>query len=306
MSGTSVSRKLVVATVATALFVVLELVVGWRANALALIGDAFHNVTDSMALLLALLVVFIERKPPTTSKSFGYQRAGILAAFVNAAVLVGLTFFLFAEAWKRFRTPEPVASEPMIVVASIGIVLNVSITFWLRRESRDDLNIRGAVAHLFGDTLSSAGVIVAAILISTTGLTVFDPIVSAIIGVLILWSAWGILRETVNLLLEGTPAGIDPEAVSRELAAERGVFGVHHVHIWAIAPSRPALSCHVMLGDVSLKSTGEILARINEMLAVRYGIAHTTLQFEHAECPEEEPEFCLTEDPGSDAEVETT
>lgn len=299
--GATVSVKLVVSTVATIVFVFLELVVGAWANALALIGDALHNVTDSIALILALGVVFIEKRPPTLSKSFGYQRAGILAAFINAAALVGLTAFLFHEAWARFRNPEPVASTPMIIVAAIGIALNLAISLWLRRESRSDLNIRGAVAHLAGDTLSSAGVIMAAILISTTSMTIFDPIVSALIGLLILWSAWGILSETVNLLLEGTPAGIDPEQVTRDLAGERGVFGVHHLHIWAIAPSRPALSCHVMLGDVSLKSTGDLLHRINTMLSERYEIVHTTIQFEHAVCPDED--LCSPETVGQAAQL---
>lgn len=290
-----VSRKLIVSTIATLLFVAIELGVGLWANALALVGDALHNLTDAVALILALIVVYIERRPPTASKSFGYQRAGILAAFVNAGALVAFTVYLLVEAWTRLRNPEPVESFWMIVVASLGIVLNVGITVWLRKESREDLNIRAAVLHLFGDTLSSAGVIVAAILIRFTGNTIYDPIVTVLIALLILWSAWGILKETVNLLLEGTPAGIDPDAVTRDLASEEGVFGVHHVHIWALAPSRPALSCHLLLGDVPLRSTADILARVNTMLSARYDIVHTTIQFEHTTvCPDDDP-YCLTE-----------
>jgi cobalt-zinc-cadmium efflux system protein len=288
-----VRMKLVTATAATLVFVGIELAAGLYANALALIGDALHNLTDAVALSLALMVVLIERMPPTSSKSFGYQRAGILVAFVNAAALVAFTAYLLFESWKRFRNPEPVATFWMIVVAALGIALNLAITVWLRRESRDDVNIRAAVLHLFGDTLSSAGVIVAAILINMTGSFLWDPAVTLVIAGLILWSAWGILKETVNLLLEGTPHWIDPEQVSRDLAAADGVYGVHHLHIWGIAPSKPALSCHLMLGDVSLKSTGAVLSRVTAMLSEKYGIAHTTIQFEHAGCPVDDP-FCIT------------
>ncbi len=291
------SLKLLVSTVATLLFVALEFAVGIWANALALIGDGFHNLTDAVALVLALFVVWVERRPATPSKSFGYQRAGILAAFVNAGVLVAFTLYLFVEAWHRLRHPEPVQSGSMIVVAAVGILLNVGISVWLRQESRDDLNIRAAVIHLFGDTLSSAGVILAAVLIMTTGRTIWDPALSAVIGILILWSAWGILKETVNLLLEGTPRGIDPETVARDLAAEDGVNGVHHLHIWALAPTRPALSCHLMLDDMPLRTTTRILNRVNGMLAERYSIVHTTIQIEHAEtCPDDDP-TCVTEGP---------
>lgn len=292
--GSSVSSKLVVATVSTLLFVGVELWVGIYANALALIGDALHNLTDAVALALALAVVILEKKPPTAIKSFGYQRAGILVAFINAAALVGFTLFLLLEAWRRFQNPEPVDSIWMIVVAAIGIVLNLAITLWLRRESAEDLNIRAAVLHLFGDTLSSAGVIVAAALIMGTGAFIWDPVVTVVIAALILWSAWDILLETVNLLLEGAPRGIDPDDVSRDLAEEAGVYGVHHLHIWAIAPTKPALSCHLMLGDVSLKSTGEVLSRVSAMLSENYGIVHTTIQFEHAGCPVDDP-HCLVD-----------
>lgn len=290
--GEGVRTKLLVATAATLVFVGIELAVGVFANALALIGDALHNVTDAVALALAFAVVVLERKPATSAKSFGYQRAGILVAFVNAAALVGLTLFLLVEAWERFHNPEPVQSLWMIAVASLGIVLNLGITLWLRRESANDINIRAAVLHLFGDTLSSAGVIAAAILIMWTGQPMWDPIVTVVIAGLILWSAWDILRETVNLLLEGTPHWIDPEEIANALANDEDVYGVHHLHIWAIAPTKPALSCHIMLGDVTLKSTGEVLSRVTAMLSERYGIVHTTIQFEHAGCPVDDP-YCV-------------
>lgn len=283
-------RKLVISSIATIAFVIVELIVGVLANSLALIGDALHNLTDAVALLIALVVVRIEKRPPTIEKSFGYQRAGIVAAFVNAAILVGFTIFLFVEAWHRFRSPETVDSTLMLILATAGIVLNLSITMWLRDEGRHDINIRSAVIHLIGDALASVGIVVAAIVIRLTGETIVDPILTIVIGLLILWSAWGILSETVNLLLEGTPKGIDPNVVQTSLAEFEGVLGVHHLHIWALGPSRPALSCHLLLGDISLREASALLDRASGMLRRDYGIEHTTIQIEYSDCPEDQPD----------------
>jgi cobalt-zinc-cadmium efflux system protein len=290
--GASVSRKLVVASIATAIFVAVEVVVGIRANSLALIGDALHNVTDTLALLLALFAVRLERRPATSAKSYGWHRAGVLAAFINAGALASFTIFLFVEAAQRLRAPAAVNSTAMLITASAALLLNGSITLWLRGHGQHDLNIRGAMLHMLGDAISSAGIIGAALLIRATGAPFWDPAVSIAIGVLILWSSWGILREAINLLLEGTPTGIDPDAVTRALAALDGVDGVHHLHIWALGASRPALSCHLMVGDVPVRSTGNLLARVNELLDHEYGIGHTTIQFEFANCDTDDP-YCV-------------
>ena len=292
LHNTIVSRKLIIATAATLLFVVVQVVVGFAANSLALIGDALHNFTDGLALMLALAAIRLERRRPTDEKSYGYHRAGILAAFVNAAILVALTIYLFIEAASRFRSPEPVDSMAMIIVAALGIALNAAITFALRREGRSDVNVRAAVMHMLGDTFSSAGIIVAAILIRVTGTRQWDAVISIAIGFLILWSSWGILRETVNLLLEGTPRGIDPDAVARSLGGIAGVYGVHHLHIWALGASRPAMSCHIMVGDVPVKTTRKLLDEVNAVLLHDHRIAHTTIQFEFADCAADDP-YCL-------------
>lgn len=292
--GAAIGRKLLIATIATVLFVGVELGVGVYANSLALVSDAAHNFTDAIALVLALVAVRLERRPATHTKSFGYQRAGVLAAFINAGTLVGFTAYIFLEAWQRFMFPEPVDSFWMLVTAAVALALNSAITAALHHEGKSDLSIRAAVIHMLGDALSSAGIIIGAIVIRVTGYDVIDPIVSVVIGALILWSSWGVLREAVNLLLEGTPSGIDPRSVMHDLSSEDGVLGVHHMHIWALAPSRPALSCHIQLGDVSLKSTGPMLARVSAMLADRHGISHVTIQFEHAGCPVDDP-LCIIE-----------
>lgn len=287
-----VSRKLIVAAGATLLFVVIELFLAWRANSLALLGDALHNLTDALALLLALAAVRIERRPATQAKTYGYQRAGILAAFVNSASLLAFTLFIFVEAADRLRLPHAVNSRLMLITAAIAVVLNTTITVTLHREGREDVNIRSAVMHMLGDALSSVGIIAAAILINTTGSSRWDALVSIAIGLLILWSSWDILRETINLLLEGTPRGIDPEAVSRAIGEIDGVHGVHHLHIWALGPSRPALSCHLMVGDVPLRNTGTLRDHVTEMLHRDFSIEHATIQFEFAQCDEDDP-YCV-------------
>jgi cobalt-zinc-cadmium efflux system protein len=273
-------------------FVVAELAIGIIGNSLALAGDALHNLTDVLALLIAFAAVRLERRPATTEKTYGYQRAGILAGFVNAGTLVAFTIFIFIEAFDRFRHPHPVNEQLMLWTAIVAIVLNTAITLMLRREGRHDVNIRAAVVHMLGDAVSSVGIVIAALMIRATGNTVWDPAISIFIALMILWSSWGVLRETINLLLEGTPFGIEPEDVTESLSAVEGVFGVHHLHIWAIGPSRPALSCHVMVGDVPVKSTSRLLDEVNTMLAARYRIVHTTIQFEFANCADDDL-FCL-------------
>jgi cobalt-zinc-cadmium efflux system protein len=288
----TVSRKLTIATAANIIVVVGELAVGVYAGSLALIGDALHNVTDAGALILALVAVRLSRRAPTSVKSFGYQRAGILAAFINAGVLVAFAIFIFAEAWTRLHETHKVDTAPMLIAAAVALLVNLATALSIRHESREDVNIRGAFVHMIGDVVSSAGIIVAALLIRFTGATAWDAIVSILIGVLILWSSYGVLRESVNLLLEGTPSGIDPTAVTRSLGAIDGIHGVHHVHIWALGPSSPALSCHLMVGDVPLRNTATMLEEVNAMLAHEYRIAHTTIQFEFAECAADDP-FCV-------------
>ncbi len=287
-----VSQKLIAATVFTIVFVVIEIVAGTRAHSLALISDAFHNFTDAVALVIALVAVKLERRPATDEKSFGYQRAGILAAFINAGTLVALTAYIVFEAIQRFEKPEPVASTAMLIVAIAALLLNSAITLALRHEGERDVNIRSAFVHMLGDAISSLGIIGAAILIRVTESPLWDPAISIAIGALILWSSWGILRETVNLLLEGTPSGIDPTDVGRALGEVDGVQGVHHLHIWALGPSRPALSCHLMVGDVPVRSTAAMLDQVTAMLHLRYGIVHATVQFEFAQCADGDP-YCL-------------
>ena len=285
----SVSRKLTVATAANLLVVVAELAIGFYAGSLALVGDALHNLTDAAALVIALVAVRLAHRAPTAEKSFGYHRAGILAAFINAGILMAFTLLIFREAFERLRLAHPVAVMPMLAMAAVAMLVNGATAISLHHESREDVNIRGAFIHMVGDAVSSAGIIVAALLIRFTGAPQWDAIISIFIGLLIVWSSYGVLKESVNLLLEGTPAGIDPQAVTTSLGTIDGILGVHHLHIWALGPSSPALSAHLMVGDVPLRNTARVLDEVNAMLARDYGIAHTTIQFEFAECAIDDP-----------------
>lgn len=289
----SVSRKLFVAACCTVAFVLIETFAGWRAGSLSLLGDALHNLTDAVALLLAFVAVRMERRPATLAKTYGYQRAGILAAFINSGTLVAFTLYLFIEAAGRLRSPQPVNDRLMLITASAAVILNTVITVSLHRDGKHDVNIRGAVVHMLGDAISSAGIIVAALLIHSTGSPRWDPLVTLAIGGLILWSSWGILRETVNLLLDGTPSGIDPETVTHSLGTVEGVLGVHHLHIWALGPARPALSCHLMVGDVPLRDTGLLREKVTTLLHEEFGIEHATIQFEFSECAQDDP-HCIS------------
>lgn len=288
----SVSRKLTIATGLNLMVVVGELTIGIWAGSLALIGDALHNLTDAAALLIALMAVRLEKREPTHEKSFGYQRAGILAAFINSGMLVAFTIFIFKESFERLQQPRDVNTTAMLITAAVALLVNAGTAMSIHHESREDVNIRGAFLHMVGDAVSSAGIIIAALIIYATGWVQADAVVSILIGLLILWSSYGVLRESVNLLLEGTPSGIDPHAVTESLGEIDGIHGVHHLHIWALGPSSPALSCHLMVGDVPLRNTAGLLEEINAMLARDYRIAHTTIQFEFAECAEDDP-YCV-------------
>lgn len=287
----SVSRKLSIATAANVVVVLAEIAIGIYAGSLALVGDALHNLTDVAALVIALVAVRLERKTPTREKSFGYQRAGILAAFVNAALLVAFTLFLFRESWSRLQHPHAVETSLMLIMATVALLVNAATAFSIHHESRHDVNVRGAFVHMIGDAVSSAGIIVAALLIRITGTTMWDALVTMFIALLILWSSYGVLRESMNLLLEGTPAGIDPGKVTESLGGIGGILGVHHLHIWALGPSSPALSCHIMVGDVPVKTTARLLEEITSMLARDHQIAHATIQFEYTECAADDP-YC--------------
>lgn len=268
----------------TVAFVAVEVGGALRSGSLALLSDAGHNVTDALALMLAWFGFYLQSKPPDEVKTYGYHRAGVLAAFVNAMFLLALCGWIFYESWQRLMNPQPVEETVMIVVAGAGMLVNALVMYWLRPASRDDVNIRSAFVHMLGDFLGSVAIIVGAIAMHYTGWLAIDPLLSAGIAALIVWTAWDIVKETLNILLEGLPRGMRLTQVDAAIKGIEGVRDTHDLHIWSLGSSFHALSCHVVIDDVPPSESEATMQRINRVLAERFAIHHTTLQFEHQGC----------------------
>src|SRR5882724_4568892 len=277
------TRALRYSLAATFAYVLITLFAGIRAHSLALLSESGHNVTDLLALLLSWVAVFIQTRPPSATKTFGYHRAGVLAAFVNALTLVAIAFYIFYEAVIRLRNPVQVHPQIMIWVAVVGVVMNGTIA-WVLFRAAHDVNIRSVFIHQLGDTLSTAAVIVGGWAIMLTGQTWIDPALSLAIGILILWSSFGIIRETLNILLEGAPRGISADEIVANLKGLARVNDVHDVHVWSIGSDTHALSCHIRIDDIPPSESEVILRQVKELLALRYHIDHTTIQFENVNC----------------------
>jgi cobalt-zinc-cadmium efflux system protein len=270
---------------ATVSFVLVELAAGIQAHSLALLSDAGHNFTDALALLLAWIGVYFGRKPPDEIKTYGYHRAGVLAAFVNALALLILAAYILWESYQRWMAPRVVDEWTMLAVAALGLAVNLAIMRGLRGERAHDINIRSAWAHMLGDALGSLGIMAGALLIRGTGWQRVDPLLSALIGLLIVWTAWDIVKESLNILLEGLPRGLELDSVVSAMRQIEGVLDVHDLHIWSLGSSLHALSCHVLIEDLPPSASDAILRALNHMLDERFQIRHTTVQFEHAHCP---------------------
>jgi cobalt-zinc-cadmium efflux system protein len=290
---TPTGRRLALSILITITFVLIEAVTGYFSHSLALLSDAGHNFADALALILAWYGVWIAQKPSTARRTFGYHRVGTLAALVNSVSLVIIALLVFWEAVHRLRQPATVRSTPMIIVAAIAILMNIAISMWLRGAAKKDLNVRSAYVHMLGDAVSAAGVVVAGFVVALTGASIADPIVSILIGLLILWSSWGILKESVNVLLEAIPAGMNMKEVERTIAGVHGVLAVHDLHVWTIGSGMICCSCHVMVNEQSVRSGENVLRAVTEGLKANFGIAHTTIQVEVEGCDPNDM-FCVT------------
>jgi cobalt-zinc-cadmium efflux system protein len=279
----SMQRVLRLSLIATIGYVALTLAAGLHAHSLALVSEAGHNASDALAIVLSFVAVWFQTKPATEQKTFGYQRAGVLAAFLNALTLIGIAVWVAWDAVGRLSRPEAVEPRTMIYVAAAGVVMNGAIAAMLWRVSHD-VNIRSVFVHMLGDTLSTAGVIAGGTAILLTGATWVDPALSLGIAALILWSSVGIVRETLNILLEGTPRGVSLVEIRDTLAKIEGVEDVHDLHVWSLGSRSHALASHVIIADIPPSESNRILDRINEVLRERFRIRHTTLQFEHVVC----------------------
>ena len=278
------STRIALALGCTLAFVVIEAVAGYWSNSLALLSDAVHNVTDAIALGLSWYALRLTARPANSQKTFGYHRAGILVALANSASLVLIALGILREAYLRFLFPAAVEANILIGVGLLAVAINLGTAWLVKQGSDHDLNLRSAFTHLMGDVASTIGAVIAGIVIAFTGLNWFDPLVSVLIGALILRTAWSILQEAVNILLEGTPQDLDMPVLVRDLQAVSGVRGVHDLHAWSITQNLRALSAHIVTGEVSPGTHVQIRRAVNEVLSHNYNITHVTLQLESEGC----------------------
>ena len=267
----------------TLAFTAFETWAGFHAHSLSLLSDAGHNFTDALALLLAAIGLHWQQKPADHARTYGYQRAGVLSAFVNALTLLVISLFIFWEAGRRIIQPEQVNDRWMAWTAVAAIIVNGVIMAGLHTSRKNDINIRAAFIHMFGDLLGAVAIVAGAVAIHYTGWTYLDPILSIGIGLLIVYSGWGIIRESLNILLEGLPKGMSLNDVSEAMTKVEGVLEVHDLHIWSLGTKSHALSSHVLIEDMPPSESTRILNRINDALCA-FGIYHSTIQFEHVPC----------------------
>lgn len=288
-----------ISLIATLAFTAFEVFAGFRAHSLALLSDAGHNFTDALALLLAAVGVYLQDKPANQIKTYGYERAGVVAAFVNASTLIVISLIILWEAATRFLNPQTVDDRMMIWVAAAALVLNGGIVIALHRGQKGDLNVRAALIHMLGDAVGAIAIILGAIAIHYTRLTYIDPLLSVLLAIFILYTAWDIIRESLNILLEGLPRGLELNRVTTAMSQVEGVLDVHDLHIWSLGSNTHALSSHVLIEDMPPSSSERILKRINQILG-GFGIHHTTIQFEHAPCVLSDSGCCISADNGHD------
>jgi len=272
-------RALAIALAITATFTVVEVVGGVLTGSLALLADAVHMLSDNVSISLALVAVWLAAKPSTPERTFGFKRAEVLAALANGVTLVALAIWIFYEAGRRLGDPPEVLGSWMLLVAVVGLAVNVAAGWILYRSRGASLNVEAALRHVLADLLGSIAVIVAAVVIVLGGWAEADPVASVLVGVLVLASSWTILRDSTTILLESAPRGLDTRAVGARLAASPGVVEVHDLHVWTITSGFPALSAHVLVGR------GEDChgrrRELERLLADEFGIEHTTLQVDH-------------------------
>lgn len=278
------TRRLSLSLVLTLGFVIVEAAAGIFSNSLALLTDAAHNLTDVIALALSWFAVRITARPANERKTYGYHRVGILVALINSTTLVLISLGIFWEAWRRFVSPPEVQSGILVGVGLIAVIVNIVTAMLVHKGSDSDLNLRSAFVHLMGDVLSTVGAVLAGVAIYFTGANWLDPLVSVLIGGLILYNAWGILCEAVDILLEAKPRDINSADLIEDILRIEGVLGVHDLHLWSIAQNLRTMSAHILTADLSISSGADIQRRISEMVARRYNITHVTLQLECADC----------------------
>jgi cobalt-zinc-cadmium efflux system protein len=262
----------------------VEIAGGLLSNSLALLGDAGHMLVDALALGLSLIALNLAKKPATTKRTYGYHRAEIIAALANGVTLVLVSIYIFYESYQRFRSPPTVKTPIMLVVAVVGLAANLITMRLLHHDRHSNLNVRAAFFHVFGDMISSVGVIAGGIIIAVSGWKIADPIIAVMIGLIILWGAVDLVRESTDILLETVPKHIPLDEVTAAIKSIKGVVELHDLHVWTITSGIYALSTHILIEDQMLSRAAEITAAINRELAQKFNITHTTFQLENEKC----------------------
>ena len=269
----------------TLAYVIVTFVAGLRAHSLALLSESGHNASDFFALLLSFVAVYFQTRPADEARTFGYQRTGVIAAFMNAATLIAISIWIVVEAVHRLYSPVLVHPRTMMYVAAAGVAMNGAIAAMLGTVARD-VNLRSAFLHMAGDTLSTAAVFGGGFAVLFTGKMWIDPLLSLLIAALILWSSFGIVRETLNILLEGTPSGVRLQQIRESMQKVERVVNVHDLHVWNLGSQSRALACHVTIPDIPPSESACILVKLNHLLREQFQISHSTIQFEHINCGE--------------------
>ncbi len=277
-------RRVMIALVLTGAFMIVEVIGGIISGSLALLADAGHMLTDTMALALAAVAFHVSKRPADGKLTYGYQRFQILAAFVNGLSLILVVAWILYEAVDRFRNPTEILGNTMLLIAAIGLVVNLVSFLVLHGGDRENLNIRGAAIHVAGDLLGSVAAIIAAIVIIYTGWTPIDPLLSVVVAMLILRSAWVLVKRSAHVLLEGAPDWLDLDTMQKRIISKvPTVIGIHHVHVWGLTPQDLMLTMHVRLQGAPTNPT-ECIRHIKEVLKAEYGIGHTTVEIETEDC----------------------
>ena len=278
-------KRLLATSFLNILFTLVEIVGGIVSNSLSLLSDALHNLADSSAIFVAYIAHLVSKRRPTVHKTFGFRRFEILAAFLNSVLLIGICLYLFVEAYRRFVNPEPIKGLLMLVVAVLGLLANLASVIILQHDKAKNLNVKAAYLHLMGDTLSSVAVIIGGIFIWLFQIYWLDPLITVAVSLYIIWHTWHVLRESVDILMQGTPPGVEVEQIKTFLEADPRVQNVHHIHFWRLDDQCLHLEAHVIvMQDVSVSAAGHLCDELVKSLNEKFAITHTTLQIEYGTC----------------------
>lgn len=281
------NRRLLWVTLLNVVITVVEIIGGLVSNSLSLLSDAIHNLGDSSAVFIAFLAGKRGNKQPDKRNTFGYKRIEILAALFNGVVLIAICLFLFVEAYKRFKNPEPIHGRTMFIVAVVGLLANLFSVLILQKDKNQNLNVKAAYLHLLGDTLSSVAVILGGLAIWFWGLIWLDPLITTLVGIYIIWHTWSVVRETVDILMQSSPLDIDIDEIKTHIEEIEGVQNMHHVHVWKLDDVNSFFEAHINLEEnILMEGAMKIKTAIEDLLKNHYNISHTTLQIEYKCCPE--------------------